>query len=121
MIIGVGIDIVDIKRFSLLAEKKAFLKRVFSASELKYCMSKKNFNLHLAGRFAIKEAFIKAISDDKGFPLKKIETLNNSIGRPEITKNKMVAAVMKRKKINCIHVSIAHDKLSAVAVCILEG
>lgn len=114
-------DIVDIKRFGKSAKKTAFLKRVFSGSELKYCLSKKNSALHLAGRFAVKEAFIKAVSDDKGIPLNSIETVNNSLGKPEITPNKTVLASMKRKKIKKIHLSISHNESSAAAVCVLEG
>ncbi|MDW8114495.1 MAG: 4'-phosphopantetheinyl transferase superfamily protein, partial [candidate division WOR-3 bacterium] len=77
MIYGIGIDIVDVKRIEEMVKnkKRESLKKVFSEEEIKYCekFKEKKF-LHYAGRFALKESFIKAAK--KVFPLKDIAIKN---------------------------------------------
>ena len=57
----IGLDIVNIERFRRLSGDTAFLSRVFTPNELYYAESKKAPYKHLAGRFALKEAFLKAL------------------------------------------------------------
>lgn len=82
----IGIDIEEISRFAsrTLKNDDAFLKRIFTERELKYCFSNSNPAQHLTARFCAKEALIKALSDKK-IPLNTIEILNNEGGKPEIT------------------------------------
>ena len=62
MIVGIGVDIIEVERIQKLAEKSPrFLKRVFTDEEIKYCNEKKNKYQHLAARFATKEAFFKTL------------------------------------------------------------
>ncbi len=122
MIRGIGIDICDVKKLKTAVKKnKKFLTRVFSAMEIVYCKGKKESFLHYAGRFAVKESFIKAVSVDKLIRLNEIETKNNRNGKPDIIVKGKVKALLKKKKAKKIMISISHTKAAAAAVCILEG
>ncbi|HDQ26509.1 MAG TPA: holo-[acyl-carrier-protein] synthase [bacterium] len=120
MIKGLGIDVVDVKRFKKLAGADSFLKRIFTPREISYCRKKKNSSLNLAGRFAVKEAFIKAVSDNKRISLKQIETVNNEDGKPDIVLNDAVKKLLKKKRAKKVIISITHTEITAAAVCILE-
>ncbi len=120
MIKGIGIDICDIKRLkNAITGNKRFLKRVYSEREIKYCSAKKHSILNYAGRFAVKEAFIKAVSFDKTISLNEIEVLNNSHGKPEIVLNAKVRSLMKKKKGTGLNISISHTHDAAAAVCVI--
>ncbi len=120
MIKGIGIDICDIKRLQTAIKKnKRFLKRVYSEREIAYCSAKKNSILNFAGRFALKEAFIKAVSTDKTIKLKEIETVNNAHGKPEIVLSPVIKAILKKKKGKSLSISISHTHDAAAAVCII--
>ncbi len=119
MIKGIGVDICDIRKLKGAIERnKNFLNRIFSEREIKYCKNKKNSILHFAGRFAAKEAFIKAISCKK-VKLVDIETINDKNGRPDIKITKTIRAILKKKKANRINISISHTDSTAVAVCVV--
>jgi len=115
---GIGVDIVKKDRISFLIERYGgrFLKKVFSDDEIAYCMSKKERAECFAGRFAAKEAFIKAKGGVEGLILKKIEILNDTRGRPYLR------VYGKEYPPHKIGLSISHEKDYAIAVCvILEG
>jgi holo-[acyl-carrier protein] synthase len=119
MIKGIGVDICDIRKLKGAIERnKNFLNRVFSEREIKYCKTKKNSIIHFAGRFAAKEAFIKAVSNKK-IKLKEIETINDKSGRPDIRLTKVIKLNLKKKNANRINLSISHTDSTAVAVCII--
>lgn len=79
---GIGIDIVKVERIESLAEKwgERFLGRVFTEEELDHCLSRPRSFEHLAGRFAAKEALIKALEEK--VPWKEIEIRTSSSGAP---------------------------------------
>lgn len=117
MIKGIGIDIVEIKRVKNLLKKygKSFLNRTFTKKEIEYCHNKPNPAQHYAGRFAAKEALIKALG--KPLTLKDIEVINKKNSRPEIKLYKSASSVLKRKN---ILLSISHDHEYAIAEVILQ-
>lgn len=86
--IAVGVDIEDVKRFRNLDLKRnrAFLRRVFTDTELRYCFSKKSPAPHLAVRFAAKEAAFKAIDSlgGKKTDFQKIKVEKDASGSPFI-------------------------------------
>lgn len=88
MVLGIGIDIIEIERIQKSVERfgDRFLEKVFTSSEIEYCCSKKNMHQHLAARFAAKEAVAKALSDawDGGFKWKDIEVYNELSGKPSV-------------------------------------
>lgn len=88
MVLGVGIDIIEIERIQRSIEKfdELFLNKIFTETELDYCLSKKNKYQHFAARFAAKEAIAKAMATgwSKGFRWKDIEIFNEPNGRPMV-------------------------------------
>ncbi len=121
MIIGVGVDIVEIDRFKNLMDRwgEHFLKKIFTQREIDYCLSKKNIYQHLAGRFAAKEAISKAISTGWGgvFKWKDVEILNDERGKPEV----ILYNQLKNHFSSCsFHISISHSLNHAIACAIVE-
>ncbi|MGO9016469.1 MAG: holo-ACP synthase [Dissulfurispiraceae bacterium] len=121
MIIGIGIDIVEIDRimYGVQRWRHKFLEKIFSDSEISYCYKRKNVFQCLAGRFAAKEALIKALSDseawDKVPSLKDIVILNHPSGKPYIT----VRGDLPEKFV--ISLTLSHERHYAVALVILES
>ncbi len=107
MIKGVGIDIVKVDRIKKMKEVYGvkFLNRIYSRRELEYSLRLSRPFETLAGKFAAKEAIIKA-SGIK-LPFKKIEILNNSTGAPFTN-------------IPNTKISISHEKEYAIAIAITE-
>lgn len=109
MIIGIGTDIVAVKRMrKLLSDTYHFKHLVFTPEEIIYCESKKDPPQHFAGRFAAKNAYKKAISADK-VDLKAIPIEVTKNGRPFIKVDTLY-----------IHLSISHNKEYALAMVIAE-
>ena len=120
MIKGIGIDICDVKKLAkAIKGNKKFLTRVYSAEEIRYCGAKKRGIQNYAGRFAAKEAFIKAVANDKTIRLNGIEIINDAHGKPEIQLNAKIKAVLKRKKASKLSLSITHTAEAAAAVCVI--
>jgi len=109
----VGIDLVEINRLEKTIEKygNRFLKRCYTQRELEYCFSKVQPVLHLAGRFAAKEAVMKALGKGVGF--KDVEVVNERNGRPKVIFND------QSENLN-VELSISHTRNVAVAVVTLE-
>ena len=88
MVLGIGIDIIEIERIKHSVKKYGdrFLNKIFTSVELEYSLSKKNKYQHLAARFAAKEAIAKALSSlgDKGFSWKNVEIYNEKNGMPRV-------------------------------------
>ncbi len=105
----IGTDIVDISRFSKFTSKDdAFIKKVFTPSEIEYCFRYKSPSEHLAGIFAAKEAVSKALSVTK-YPFIEIEILHKKDGAP--------IAFHEGKRLK-VAVSISHSTQVAMAVAI---
>jgi holo-[acyl-carrier protein] synthase len=115
MVIGIGIDIIEVERVKKLAEKHPrFLERIFTPREIDYCLQKRNKYQHLAARFAAKEAFFKAIG--KRINWKDVELFNLPSGKPQLEiKSKENFSIQEA------HVSISHLKDYAVSSVVLEG
>ncbi|MFC2143095.1 holo-ACP synthase [Candidatus Aenigmatarchaeota archaeon] len=105
---NIGIDIVSVKEFKKFRKNKTFFEKIFTENEIKYCLSKKNSCCHFAGKFALKEAFIKCMK--KSPKIKEIEILNDKKMKPYI--------LWKGKRIKAL-TSISHDENNAIAVCLL--
>ena len=106
----VGIDIVEVHRIERLIKNKAFLEKIYTKEEIKYCSGKKNKGQHFAVRFAAKEAVWKALME-KNVTHKDIGVKNLVNGRPEV--------FIKGKKRNNIDISLSHTKEHAVACAII--
>ncbi len=88
MIIGIGIDIIEIDRIkkSIDSYGDHFVNKIFTSVEINYCNSKKNKYQHYAARFAAKEAIIKAFSSSKlpSFNWQDMEVYNEPDGTPKV-------------------------------------
>jgi holo-[acyl-carrier protein] synthase len=125
MIIGVGTDIVDHgENAKLLAfdELGLFPIRIFVPSELAVFQQQSN-PAFIAGRFAAKEAMIKALGIGMydGISLKDIEIHTTQHGQPMITLSGYIKAVADAMKVNKWHLSISHSKNYSIAVAIAES
>ncbi len=122
MIYGVGIDIVKIERIKKVVEKwgKKFLDRVFTESELSYSYKKKDPYLSLAGRFAAKEAFIKAIGPVALISLTDIEVVNVETGKPILKVRGRIEDFFNKKLIKRVHLTLSHEHEYGIACVILE-
>ena len=123
MIKGIGVDIIEIERISKAIKNKArFSERFFTEAENDYCNSKADSFVHYAGRFAAKEAVVKAMGTGfKGFKWKDIEIINQPSGKPEVKLLAKAAVIAKEKEIIEIEVSISHSRNYAVAQAIAIG
>lgn len=124
MIIGMGVDIVDVSRIESIIFRwhERFLKRVFTDAEIKYCNNKKNPAQRFATRFAAKEAFIKALypKQQEGVRFQDIE-IDQEAGRPVINLYGGVQKAAKESGVGKIHVMLSHDGDYGIANVILEG
>ncbi|NJC97062.1 MAG: holo-[acyl-carrier-protein] synthase [Anaerolineae bacterium] len=120
MVLGVGIDIVEIKEIADSIQNEAFLRRVFTHAELKAVERYRNKAEHLAGKFAAKEAFMKAIGAgiQQEVWFTQIEVLSDESGKPHIHASGEAEKRMKETNAAQIHVSISHAGDVAVAVVI---
>jgi holo-[acyl-carrier protein] synthase len=119
MLHGIGTDIVEIKRIKAAVEKwgDGFLKRIFTENEISYCFKNKNPYPCLAGRFAVKEAFIKALSMPDAVSLSDIEVLNEESGKPLV---KLSGNLAQYSQMFSIHLSLSHERHYSVASVALE-
>lgn len=128
MVIGIGVDITDIKRIedSLAQFGERFRNRVFTAGEIAYCEQFANPAAkaeRYAVRFAAKEAARKALG--AATPLKslswhEVEIISSTEGAPQLRFHHRAAELMEALKINRAHVSLSHAPQQAIAFVILE-
>jgi len=122
MILGIGIDIAEIKKIAKSVESEAFQRKVFTPAELISCGKIKNTAECLAGKFAAKEALMKAlgagIRQEVWFT--QIEVLNDESGKPYINVTGEAEKRLQQSGAKHVHVSISHSGGMAVAVVILE-
>ena len=124
MIVGIGVDIVDVGRVKDLLERyrERFVRRVFTEAEARYAGRSVREAERLAGRFAVKEAVLKAFGTGKsqGILWRDVETVRGAMGKPEVKLYNKANNYMKKIKGKRIHVSITHDGGKAVAFVIIE-
>ncbi|MDU2064198.1 MAG: holo-ACP synthase [Sporomusaceae bacterium] len=123
MIIGIGLDIVEIDRIAAAIEKDSFVKRVFTPAEQAYCESlRAGCAASFAARFAAKEAFLKAL----GTGLREgkwidMEVLPDELGAPHLSLSGRFAEMAEEKGISEIYISLTHAKKYAAAQVICWG
>lgn len=122
MILGVGVDIIEIHRVSKASIKKNFLERVYTEGEIEF-FKKKNFRGEtLAANFSGKEAVSKALGTGfRNFSLKDIEILRDDLGKPYVLLHNNALKRAKELGVENIQISFSHDKERATAFVILQG
>lgn len=124
MIIGIGIDLVDVRRMEgiIFRWHEKFLRRVFTEREIRYCNNKKNPAQRFATRYAAKEAFIKALypKGEKGIDYLHIE-IDEKDRRPIINLSGDIKKAADEKNIKNIFIMLSHDGNYGIANVVLEG
>jgi holo-[acyl-carrier protein] synthase len=122
MIIGIGIDVVHVRRLERWRDIPGLLERYFHPEELSAALAKGNGAvLSLAARFAAKEAFGKALGTGlAGLVLKDILVANRHNGRPEVEVSGTALAALRKSGANRIHISLTHERDNAIAMVVLE-
>jgi holo-[acyl-carrier protein] synthase len=125
MIVGTGIDIAEVERIAASIERfgRRFLERVFTPEEIRYCESKANKAERYAGRFAAKEAAMKAIGTGwhRGVTWQDVEVVRVPGGRPTIALHGKAEEFFHGLGAVRAHLSITHTKENAMAQVILES
>ena len=124
MIVGTGIDIVEIGRIkhSIIKYSDRFKNKVFTQKEIDYCHSQADPAKHFAARFSVKEAVLKCFGTGMtgGILWKDVEVVNKKSGQPTLNLYGKGKELFNQLKIKHIHISITHDKSYAVAHAIAE-
>jgi len=119
MILGIGIDMVEIERMEKACKKDAFLTRIFTEEE---CRQARGNPSHLAGNFAVKEAVAKALGTGfQTFMPIHIEVLRDELGKPYVKLYEGAKELAKQRGIQRIHVSITNTDECSAAIAIGEG
>lgn len=131
MIVGLGTDIVDIRRVASVLERtgQGFIKRILHQDELSedFPLSGEHFSPQMArfvaSRFAAKEAAAKALGTGftQGVSFVDIRIIPTPNGRPEVQFFEKTALIAQRLRVTHTHISISHEKEYAVATVILES
>jgi holo-[acyl-carrier protein] synthase len=121
MIIGIGVDVVDLARFErALSRTPALQSRLFTDAELS--VGGRVLSLRsLAGRFAAKEALIKALGESAGIRWHDMQVLADDHGNPHFALAAEAATVAAAKGASHIHLSMTHDAGIAIAYVVAES
>ncbi len=121
-IIGIGTDITECLRIAQMIERHAelFINRVFTPQETKFCQSRKHATQHFAGRWAAKEAALKALGTGwrRGIRWRDVEVISEGKGAPTIELHGEARNVAKQLGIDRVMLSIAHCRSHATAYAI---
>lgn len=124
-IIGIGTDIIECARIAEMLEKHGehFLDRVFTSGELIYCAERKAANQHYAGRWAAKEAVLKALGTGWAFGIKwtDVEVKNEMGGAPKIILAGVALEIATKLGIDRVLISISHCREYATAYAVAVG
>ena len=125
MIMGMGTDLVEVDRIRALLDRMGpeRLDRIFSAEEIEYCQSKgASAAIHLAARFAAKEALAKALGTGfaVGVRWKDVSISHDETGRPRLRLEGYARELADGNGVTDIHVSLTHTTKHAMATVILE-
>jgi holo-[acyl-carrier protein] synthase len=124
-IIGLGMDIVETKRIAESIERfgDRFLHRVFLEGEVAYARSMKFPHLHLAARFAAKEAISKAFGTGIGHEMgwRDLEIVREPGGAPKVVLHGRAEAFAKARGVQAVHVSLSHTVEYGAASAVIVG
>jgi len=118
-VVGIGTDIVEVLRIAQMIERhgEIFINRVYTDHEIEYCGARKAWKQHYAGRWAAKEAVLKALGTGwaRGITWRDIEVQNEIGGKPHITLSGGAGEAAERIGITEVMISISHCRSHATA------
>jgi holo-[acyl-carrier protein] synthase len=125
MILGVGIDIIEVERIRASHEKfgERFLKRILRPEEIAYCFSHAQPAPFLAARFSAKEAISKAFGTGIGRQLgwQDMEVRRKESGQPYVVLHDGGQVLFEQLGARGLHLSLSHTNFYASAIAVLEG
>jgi holo-[acyl-carrier protein] synthase len=125
VIVGIGIDVAEVKRIRAVIESQGerFLRRVFTPDEVAYCERFKNKYERYAGRFAAKEAGMKALGTgwSRGVRWVDVEVVRHHGARPTLELKGEARKIADRLGVKHVAVSITHTVEQAIAQVIFES
>jgi holo-[acyl-carrier protein] synthase len=124
-ILGIGTDIVECLRIAQMIERhgELFVGRVYTLHEIEYCSARKAATQHYAGRWAAKEAVLKALGTGwiRGIRWRDVEIRNHPDGRPTVALAGGARDVCQQRGIAQMLISISHCRSHATATAIAIG
>ena len=124
-IVGIGTEIVECPRIGRMIEQhgELFLRRVFAEREIRYCQARKHAIEHFAGRWAAKEAILKALGTGwtRGISWTDLEVRNMPQGRAKVVLGCGAGDAARARGIGEVLVSIAHCRTYATAYAMALG
>lgn len=125
MILGTGIDIIEVNRIQTSHEKfgERFLNKILHPNEIAYCLSHRSPGPFLAARFAAKEAVSKAFGTGIGAELgwRDIEVCRKESGEPFVVLHGKGLELLHARGGRVVHLTLSHTQAYAVAMAILES
>ena len=123
MIVGIGLDLVKISRIRAITERwqERFLQRLYTNEERRYCFRRASPYASLAGRFAVKEAILKALGTgwSAGIRWVDMQVLNDETGKPTAQISGRLKTLLRDAGVTGIHISLSHDADYAIAEAVL--
>ena len=119
--LGLGVDVVEIERIRKICKRTpSFAQKMFSATEVRYCTSKPEPEIHFAARFAAKEAVLKAlgVGFSQGVAYTDVEVKLKNGGAPTTLLHGKAREIAEDASVVDIPLSISHTKTEAVCVAI---
>lgn len=124
-VVGIGSDIIECLRVAQMIERhgELFLTRVYTPHEIEYCSARKQSTQHYAGRFAAKEAVMKALGTGwtRGVQWRDIEVRNDLGGKPRIALGGGAREMCEQLGIGEMLISISHCRTHATAYALALG
>ena len=124
-ILGLGTDIIECLRIAKMIEKhgELFLNRVYTRGEIAYCSSRKGATQSYAGRWAVKEAVLKAMGTgwSRGIRWKDIEVVTDLTGKPRVEIRGVAKEICEELGISDVLISLSHCRSHATATAIAVG
>ena len=124
MLVGIGVDIVEIERIRrTLSKNRNMVNRVFSVEEIDYCSNRKKSYQHFAVRFAAKEAALKALGVgwSDGIRWTDVEVVNRRSGQPTLRLSGRAQELFEAAGACRSLVTLSHGEDYAVAVVVLDA
>ncbi len=124
-ILGIGTDIIECPRIGKMIEQhgELFLRRVYTEREIRYCQSRKHAIEHFAGRWAAKEAILKALGTgwSRGVSWTDMEVRNGISGQPKVLVRGGAKEAALQRGVGDILVTISHCRTYATAYALAVG
>jgi len=123
VIVGVGMDLTEVDRIAQMVKRwgDSFTHRIYTDGEREYSMSRVNAAMHLAARFAAKEATLKSLGVPRGLSWHEMEVVGGGSEAPLLVLRGQALAAADRLGVVRMHLTLTHTKDLAGAVVIAEA